>query len=363
MGCGASKGSDPELPRPWEKARDQDTEAATSSSKVSTGATRGRLPISEGGRERDVIVLFGPPGAGKGSQAPHIVSKLGIPALSVGGIMRCAIEEGTALGLVCREVMENDGLVPDDVVAGLIRDRIARKDCDRGFVMDGFPRTVEQAQMFDDVLAYTHERVTRIVVLEAPEDVLERRVAGRWIHKSSGRAYHAVTAPPSSLPPCDSPTTLNMLDDATGEPLTRRLDDVEATLRRRLRGYEEQFSGVTSHYAATRVVTAVDANQDPTHVRSCVEAAIEGRAQPATVPFEMPGTRVGVAEGGADTAVVDGPAAVDTHAAVDGGVGFDGVDAADGDPQVAFQPLPDSPTHSAIPGVGEMSAQPEPIAV
>ena len=350
MGCGASKGSDPELPRPWEKARDQDTEAATSS-KGSTGATRGRLPISEGGRERDVIVLFGPPGAGKGSQAPHIVSKLRIPALSVGGIMRCAIEEGTALGLVCREVMENDGLVPDDVVAGLIRDRIARKDCDRGFVMDGFPRTVEQAQMFDDVLAYTHERVTRIVVLEAPEDVLERRVAGRWIHKSSGRAYHAVTAPPSSLPPGDLPTTLNMLDDTTGEPLTRRLDDVEATLRRRLRGYEEQFSGVTSHYAATRVVTAVDANQDPTHVRSCVEAAIEGRAQPASVPFEMPGTRVGVAEGGADTAVVDGPAAVDTHAA-----SVDGVDAADGDPQVAFQPLPDSPTHSAIP------AQPEPIA-
>ena len=83
MGCGASKGSDPELPRPWEKARDQDTEAATSSSKGSIGAARGRLPISEGGRERDVIVLFGPPGAGKGSQAPHIVSKLGIPALSV----------------------------------------------------------------------------------------------------------------------------------------------------------------------------------------------------------------------------------------------------------------------------------------
>jgi hypothetical protein len=148
-----------------------------------------------------------------------------------------------------------------------------------------------------------------------------------------------------------------MLDDTTGEPLTRRLDDVEATLRRRLRGYKEQFSGVTSHYAATRVVTAVDANQDPTHVRSCVEAAIEGRAQPASVPFEMPGTRVGVAEGGADTAVVDGPAAVDTRTA-----SVDGVDAADGDPQVAFQPLPDSPTHSAIPGVGEMSAQPEPIA-
>ena len=114
-----------------------------------------------------------------------------------------------------------------------------------------------------------------------------------------------------------------MLDDTTGEPLTRRLDDVEATLRRRLRGYEEQFSGVTSHYAATRVVTAVDANQDPTHVRSCVEAAIEGRAQPASVPFEMPGTRVGVAEGGADTAVVDGPAAVDTRTA-----SVDGVDAA-----------------------------------
>ena len=187
MGCGASQpaSENAEHPQPREKPRGEDIDAA-SSSKASSSKGNGsgrRLPISEGGEARDVIVLFGPPGAGKGSQAPHIVAKLNIPHISVGGIMRDAIEERTPLGLVCREVMEADGLITDDVVAGLIRERIARKDCDRGFVMDGFPRTVEQAQTFDDVLAYTHERVTRIVVLEAPDDVLERRVAGRWQHK------------------------------------------------------------------------------------------------------------------------------------------------------------------------------------
>ena len=172
MGCGASQpaSENAEHPQPREKPRGEDIDAA-SSSKASSSKGKGsgrRLPISEGGEARDVIVLFGPPGAGKGSQAPHIVAKLNIPHISVGGIMRDAIEERTPLGLVCREVMEADGLITDDVVAGLIRERIARKDCDRGFVMDGFPRTVEQAQTFDDVLAYTHERVTRIVVLEAP---------------------------------------------------------------------------------------------------------------------------------------------------------------------------------------------------
>ena len=246
MGCGASQpaSENAEHPQPREKPRGEDIDAA-SSSKASSSKGKGsgrRLPISEGGEARDVIVLFGPPGAGKGSQAPHIVAKLNIPHISVGGIMRDAIEERTPLGLVCREVMEADGLITDDVVAGLIRERIARKDCDRGFVMDGFPRTVEQAQTFDDVLAYTHERVTRIVVLEAPDDVLERRVAGRWQHKASGRLYHAATAPPRSLPPGATPSVANMLDDETGEPLVRRLDDQEATLRRRLQGYKAQVS-------------------------------------------------------------------------------------------------------------------------
>ena len=150
MGCGASQpaSENAEHPRPREKPRGEDIDAS-SSSKASSSKGKGsgrRLPISEGGEARDVIVLFGPPGAGKGSQAPHIVAKLNIPHISVGGIMRDAIEERTPLGLVCREVMEADGLITDDVVAGLIRERIARKDCDRGFVMDGFPRTVEQAQ-------------------------------------------------------------------------------------------------------------------------------------------------------------------------------------------------------------------------
>lgn len=372
MGCGASQpaSENAEHPRPREKPRGEDIDAASSSKASSSkgkGSGRRRLPISEGGEGRDVIVLFGPPGAGKGSQAPHIVAKLNIPHISVGGIMRDAIEERTPLGLVCREVMEADGLITDDVVAGLIRERIAREDCDRGFVMDGFPRTVEQAQTFDDVLAYTHERVTRIVVLEAPDDVLERRVAGRWQHKASGRLYHAATAPPRSLPPGATPSGANMLDDETGEPLVRRLDDQEATLRRRLQGYKAQVSPVLTHYAsaARSAVTSVDANQRPEHVRACVAAALEGRAQPASVSFEM-GRVVGSVGGeGSDGG---GGAGVEGD---DGGV--EGDEAAEGEEepaaadddstQVAFQPLPESPTHrSSMAGGGETSLQPEPIA-
>mmetsp|Transcript_8227 Transcript_8227/g.36394 ORF Transcript_8227/g.36394 Transcript_8227/m.36394 type:complete len:376 (+) Transcript_8227:40-1167(+) len=373
MGCGASQpaSENAEHPQPREKPRGEDIDAA-SSSKASSSKGKGsgrRLPISEGGEARDVIVLFGPPGAGKGSQAPHIVAKLNIPHISVGGIMRDAIEERTPLGLVCREVMEADGLITDDVVAGLIRERIARKDCDRGFVMDGFPRTVEQAQTFDDVLAYTHERVTRIVVLEAPDDVLERRVAGRWQHKASGRLYHAATAPPRSLPPGATPSGANMLDDETGEPLVRRLDDQEATLRRRLQGYKAQVSPVLTHYASASrsAVTSVDANQRPEHVRACVAAALEGRAQPASVPFEMGRVVVGsVGVGGSNGG---GGAGVDGD---DGGVEGDGpaaegkeepAAADDDSTQVAFQPLPESPTHrSSMAGGGETSLQPEPIA-
>lgn len=373
MGCGASQpaSENAEHPRPREKPRGEDIDAA-SSSKASSSKGKGsgrRLPISEGGEARDVIVLFGPPGAGKGSQAPHIVAKLNIPHISVGGIMRDAIEERTPLGLVCREVMEADGLITDDVVAGLIRERIARKDCDRGFVMDGFPRTVEQAQTFDDVLAYTHERVTRIVVLEAPDDVLERRVAGRWQHKASGRTYHAATAPPRSLPPGATPSGANMLDDETGEPLVRRLDDQEATLRRRLQGYKAQVSSVLTHYASesSSAVTSVDANQRPEHVRACVACALERRAQPASVPFEMGRVVVGsVGVGGSNGG---GGAGV---AGDDGGVEGDGpaaegkeepAAADDDSTQVAFQPLPESPTHrSSMAGGGETSLQPEPIA-
>lgn len=364
MGCGASQpaSENAEHPRPREKPRREDIDAS-SSSKASSSKGKGsgrRLPISEGGEARDVIVLFGPPGAGKGSQAPHIVAKLNIPHISVGGIMRDAIEERTPLGLVLREVMEADGLVPDDVVAGVIRERIARKDCDRGFVMDGFPRTVEQAQTFDDVLAYTHERVTRIVVLEAPDDVLERRVAGRWQHKASGRLYHAATAPPRSLPPGATPSVANMLDDETGEPLVRRLDDREATLRRRLQGYKAQVSPVLTHYGSGdsfSAVTSVDANQRPEHVRACVAAALEGRAQPASVPFEMGHVRDGSVGVGAgvegDEAGVEG----DEEPGASG-------DAADDDStQVAFQPLPESPLHhSSMAGGGETPTQPEPIA-
>mmetsp|Transcript_28220 Transcript_28220/g.62999 ORF Transcript_28220/g.62999 Transcript_28220/m.62999 type:complete len:278 (-) Transcript_28220:468-1301(-) len=140
-------------------------------------------------KPRKIMILFGPPGAGKGTQGPKIEELLNIPQLSTGDMLRAAVGAKTAIGLKASALMKAGKLVGDDVVVGIIKDRIQEADCKNGFILDGFPRTKEQAEMLDQLLKSKGEQVSRIVALEVPDSILDERICGRWIHKSSGRRY------------------------------------------------------------------------------------------------------------------------------------------------------------------------------
>lgn len=211
--------------------------------------------------KRDIIILFGPPGSGKGTHAPKITEKLGTPQLSTGDMLREAVAAGTEVGKKADAVMKSGGLVSDDIVVGIIADRIKQPDCNPGFLLDGFPRTVEQAKKLDSMLAATGEKVKAILALEVPDAALTERICGRWVHKESGRSYHAKNKPPKSLRPGAKPTPQTMLDDETGQPLMQRADDTEEALAKRLKGYHEQTVPILAYYGPTGIVKKVDANK------------------------------------------------------------------------------------------------------
>jgi len=208
---------------------------------------------------RKIMILFGPPGAGKGTQGPRIEDLLGLPQLSTGDMLRAAVAAQTPVGKKAQGLMKAGKLVGDDVVVGIIKDRIKQPDCANGFILDGFPRTVEQAKMLDKLLG--KEKVSKVVALSVPDEVLDARICGRWIHKSSGRSYHVSFAPPKSmaLGPDGKPLKETMLDDATGEPLMQRPDDTSEALVSRLEEYHSKTTPILQHYE--NVSAVVDANQ------------------------------------------------------------------------------------------------------
>ena len=165
---------------------------------------------------KTVMILFGPPGAGKGSQAPKIVETLSIPQLSTGDMLRAAVAAGSEVGKQAKDVMASGGLVSDELVVSIIKDRITDEDCTGGFILDGFPRTVEQAKMLDAMLETSGDKVSLVLALEVPDEVLTERICGRWVHKASGRSYHVKFAKPKSLGEGDKPSETTMLDDETG---------------------------------------------------------------------------------------------------------------------------------------------------
>ena len=238
-------------------------------------ATIGLEEVVAGEQTRNIMILFGPPGSGKGSQAPKIVEILKIPQLSTGDMLRAAVAAGSDVGKQAKEVMESGGLVSDDLVVGVIADRVTQEDCRGGFILDGFPRTVEQAKMLDSMLAEKGEKVSTIVALEVPDEALTERICGRWIHKESGRSYHVKFAPPKSLQEGNTPSVTTMLDDETGEPLMQRADDTEEALAKRLEGYHSQTVPILAHYEPTGVVNRVDANKDPKKVWEAVEGIVD----------------------------------------------------------------------------------------
>jgi len=212
---------------------------------------------------RVVLILFGPPGAGKGTHGPKIEELLTIPQLSTGDMLRAAVAAETPVGLKAKAIMAAGGLVSDDIVVGIIRDRIRQDDCKYGFILDGFPRTLVQAKALDAMLAEEGACVTKVIELDVPDSVLEERICGRWIHKTSGRSYHVKFAPPKSmiLDAENKPIPSSMTDDVTGEPLMQRPDDTAEALVKRLKGYHHETIPILKHYQPKGIVRSVNANQ------------------------------------------------------------------------------------------------------
>lgn len=180
------------------------------------------------------LILLGPPGAGKGTQAQFICETCGIPQISTGDMLRAAIAAGTALGRMAQSVMQRGDLVSDDIVIALVKERIAQPDCETGFLFDGFPRTIPQAE----AMLEAGVEIDRVIELQLGDDEVVRRITGRRVHEPSGRVYHVLFNPPRVADQ----------DDETGEPLTQRSDDEEGTVRDRLDVYRRQTEPLVHFY-------------------------------------------------------------------------------------------------------------------
>ncbi|MGH8631327.1 MAG: adenylate kinase [Burkholderiales bacterium] len=180
------------------------------------------------------LILLGAPGAGKGTQAAFISGKFGIPQISTGDMLRAAVKAGTALGLEAKRYMDSGGLVPDDVIIGLVKERIRQADCAKGFLFDGFPRTIPQA----DAMKHAGVSLDYVVEIDVGDAEIIKRLSGRRVHPASGRTYHIAFNPPKT----------EGRDDLTGEPLVQRDDDREETVRKRLEVYHSQTKPLIDYY-------------------------------------------------------------------------------------------------------------------
>ena len=181
------------------------------------------------------LILLGPPGAGKGTQAAFITQHFGIPQISTGDMLRAAVKAGTPLGIEAKKVMDAGGLVSDDLIIGLVKDRLTQPDCAKGYLFDGFPRTIPQA----DALKNANVGLDHVVEIVVPEDDIIVRMSGRRVHTASGRSYHIKFNPPKTPEK----------DDVTGEPLVQRDDDKEETVRHRLEVYRNQTRPLVDYYS------------------------------------------------------------------------------------------------------------------
>jgi adenylate kinase len=180
------------------------------------------------------LILLGGPGAGKGTQANLVKDRYQIPQISTGDMLRAALKEGTELGLKAKEYMDAGKLVPDDVIIGLVKERIKEPDCESGFLFDGFPRTIPQA----DAMKEAGVPIEAVVDIDVPDEEIIKRMSGRRVHLASGRTYHIVFNPPKE----------EGKDDETGEPLIQRDDDQEETVRKRLEVYHSQTEPLIGYY-------------------------------------------------------------------------------------------------------------------
>ena len=191
------------------------------------------------------LILLGGPGAGKGTQANYIKERYNIPQISTGDMLRAAVKAGTELGVAAKKIMDAGGLVSDDIIIGLVKDRIKEADCANGFLFDGFPRTIPQA----DAMKAAGVPIDAVVEIDVPDAEIIKRMSGRRVHVASGRTYHVVFNPPK----------VEMKDDVTGEDLIQRDDDKEETVKKRLDVYHAQTEPLVKYYSDWGNTGAADA--------------------------------------------------------------------------------------------------------
>ena len=194
------------------------------------------------------ILLLGPPGGGKGTQAKFLIEKLGIPQISTGDMLREHVTKQTSLGIKAKEYMSSGALVPDEVILGMMQERLSNQDCKNGYILDGFPRTIPQALGLDKLLEKLNQALDAVIVIDVSDDNIVDRMGGRRVHLSSGRVYHIEYNPPK----------IEGKDDETQEDLIIREDDKEETVRKRLEIYHNETSPLIKHYKDKNIVSQIN---------------------------------------------------------------------------------------------------------
>ena len=210
------------------------------------------------------ILLLGPPGGGKGTQAKFLIEKLNIPQISTGDMLREHVNKQTSLGIKAKEYMTSGALVPDEVILGMMQERLSNEDCKKGYILDGFPRTIPQALGLDELLDKLNQELDAVIVIDVSDDNIVDRMGGRRVHMSSGRVYHIEYNPPK----------IEGKDDETQEDLIIREDDREETVRKRLEIYHNETSPLINHYKHKNIVSRINGELNISDVSQEIEKII-----------------------------------------------------------------------------------------
>ena len=210
------------------------------------------------------IILLGPPGCGKGTQAQKLIREFGFVQLSTGDMLRAAISKGTEIGMQAKSIIDKGELVSDEIVIGIVRDRIFSTECECGYMLDGFPRTLAQAEKLDQILSDRNQKIDVVIRLCVPDDMAIRRIAGRRFHITSGRSYNIEFNPPK----------IEGRDDITGEKLVQREDDKEEIVQSRLNTYHELTEPLVRYYQKQGILKAIDGTGSPENIYAEIKKSL-----------------------------------------------------------------------------------------